>query len=161
VRERVGRDAFWIESWVEPVPELDTVPERGFADRCAALERCHFNIIARMRTVDVIRRKRDGKPLRQDEIEHFVTGVTNRSIPDYQAAALLMAIVLRGMNAEETAQLTDAMVRSGVRVTFDGVDGIPVDKHSTGGVGDKTSLVLAPLAIACGATVPMMSGRGL
>ena len=113
-----------------------------------------------MRTVDVIRRKRDGRPLRRDEIEHFVTGVTNRSIPDYQAAALLMAIVLRGMNAEETAQLTDAMVRSGVRVTFDGIGGIPVDKHSTGGVGDKTS-ILAPLAIACGATVPMMSGRGL
>ena len=72
-----------------------------------------------------------------------------------------MAIVLRGMSAEETAQLTDAMVRSGVRVSFDGIDGIPVDKHSTGGVGDKTSLILAPLAIACGATVPMMSGRGL
>jgi pyrimidine-nucleoside phosphorylase len=114
-----------------------------------------------MRTVDVIRRKRDGGPLRRDEIEHFVTGVTNHTIPDYQAAALLMAIVLRGMNAEETAQLTDAMVRSGVRVSFDGIDGIPVDKHSTGGVGDKTSLILAPLAIACGATVPMMSGRGL
>ena len=114
-----------------------------------------------MRTVDVIRRKRDGRPLRRDEIEHFVAGVTNRTIPDYQAAALLMAIVLRGMNAEETAQLTDAMVRSGVRVTFEGIDGIPVDKHSTGGVGDKTSLILAPLAIACGATVPMMSGRGL
>src|SRR4029078_12261498 len=108
-----------------------------------------------------MRRKKAEKPLRQDEIEHFVTGVTNRSIPDYQAAALLMAIVLRGMNADETAQLTDAMVRSGVRVTFDGIDGIPVDKHSTGGVGDKTSLILAPLAIACGATVPMMSGRGL
>jgi pyrimidine-nucleoside phosphorylase len=114
-----------------------------------------------MRTVDIIRRKRDGGALRRDEIEHFVTGVTNRTIPDYQAAALLMAIVLRGMSADETAQLTDAMVRSGVRVTFDGIDGIPVDKHSTGGVGDKTSLILAPLAIACGATVPMMSGRGL
>src|SRR6185503_14624222 len=144
--------------------ESDTAPEHGVADHCAALERCHFNIIARMRTVDVIRRKRDGKPLRQDEIEHFVTGVTNRTIPDYQAAALLMAIVLRGMNADETAQLTDAMVRSGVRVAFDGIDGspgLPVDKHSTGGVGDKTSLILAPLAMACGATVPMMSGRGL
>jgi pyrimidine-nucleoside phosphorylase len=117
-----------------------------------------------MRTVDVIRRKRDGQPLRRDEIEHFVAGVTDRTIPDYQAAALLMAIVLRGMTADETAQLTDAMVRSGVRVRFDGVEGrpgVPVDKHSTGGVGDKTSLILAPLAIACGATVPMMSGRGL
>ena len=114
-----------------------------------------------MRTVDVIRRKRDGATLRRDEIEFFVSGVTNRTIPDYQAAALLMAIVLRGMTAEETAQLTDAMVRSGVRERFDGVRGVPVDKHSTGGVGDKTSLILAPLAIACGATVPMMSGRGL
>ena len=114
-----------------------------------------------MRTVDVIRRKRDGGVLGRDEIEHFVTGVTNHTIPDYQAAALLMAIVIRGMTPAETAQLTDAMVRSGVRVRFDGVDGIPVDKHSTGGVGDKTSLILAPLAVACGATVPMMSGRGL
>jgi len=114
-----------------------------------------------MRTVDVIRRKRDGEPLRRDEIEHFVAGVTDRTIPDYQTAALLMAIVLRGMTAEETAQLTDAMVRSGVRVRFDGIEGVPVDKHSTGGVGDKTSLILAPLAMACGATVPMMSGRGL
>ena len=93
--------------------------------------------------------------------EHFVAGVTDGTIPDYQAAALLMAIVLRGMSADETAQLTDAMVQSGVRVDFDGHLGIPVDKHSTGGVGDKTSLILAPLAIACGAAVPMMSGRGL
>ena len=100
MRERVDRDAFWIESGVQRVPEFDTAPEHGVADHCAALERCHFNIIARMRTVDVIRRKRDGKPLRQDEIEHFVTGVTNRTIPDYQAAALLMAIVLRGMGLE-------------------------------------------------------------
>ena len=114
-----------------------------------------------MRTVDVIRRKRDGGALRRDEIEHFVAGVTDGAIPDYQAAALLMAIVLRGMSADETAQLTDAMVRSGVRVDFNGLPGVPVDKHSTGGVGDKTSLILAPLAIACGAVVPMMSGRGL
>ena len=114
-----------------------------------------------MRTVDVIRRKRDGGTLRRREIEYFVAGVTDGTIPDYQAAALLMAIVLRGMSADETAQLTDAMVRSGVRVEFDGQSGVPVDKHSTGGVGDKTSLILAPLAVACGAAVPMMSGRGL
>src|SRR4029450_13103089 len=138
---------FWIESLVECVPEPGTAREQRADVRNAALSRCHFNIIARMRTVDVIRRKRDGGPLRRDEIEHFVTGVTNHTIPDYQAAALLMAIVLRGMSAEETALLTDAMVRSGVRVSFEGIDGIPVDKHSTGGAGDKTSLILAALGI--------------
>jgi thymidine phosphorylase len=91
----------------------------------------------------------------------LVGGVTRGTLPDYQAASLLMAILLRGMNGEETAQLTEAMVRSGVRVRFSNLPSIPVDKHSTGGVGDKTSLILAPLAIACGAIVPMMSGRGL
>jgi pyrimidine-nucleoside phosphorylase len=114
-----------------------------------------------MRAVDLIRRKRDGRALDRDQIEYFVSGVTAGTLPDYQVAALLMAIVLRGMTADETAWLTDAMVRSGVRVDYPGVRGVPVDKHSTGGVGDKTSLVLAPLAVACGAVVPMMSGRGL
>ena len=114
-----------------------------------------------MHPVDLIRRKRDGGALDRREIEYIVASVTDGSLPDYQAGALLMAIVLRGMTAEETAALTDAMVRSGVRVEFDSVDGVPVDKHSTGGVGDKTSLILAPLAVACGALVPMMSGRGL
>ena len=114
-----------------------------------------------MRTVDVIRHKRDGGVLSREQVAHFVAGVTDGSLPDYQAAALLMAIVLKGMTPGETALLTDAMVRSGVRITYPGLSGIPVDKHSTGGVGDKTSLVLAPLAVACGAVVPMMSGRGL
>ena len=114
-----------------------------------------------MRAVDVIRKKRDGRALDPDEIEYFVGGVTDGSLPDYQTAALLMAIVLRGMNPAETSRLTDAMVRSGVRMSYPDVPGVPVDKHSTGGVGDKTSLVLAPLAVACGAAVPMMSGRGL
>jgi pyrimidine-nucleoside phosphorylase len=94
-------------------------------------------------------------------IDFFVSGVTAGTLPDYQASALLMAILLRGMSDEETAALTDAMVRSGVRVDYPDLDGIPVDKHSTGGVGDKTSLILAPLAAACGAYVPMLSGRGL
>ena len=114
-----------------------------------------------MRTVDVIRHKRDGGQLSAAQIEHVVAGVTSGALPDYQAGALLMAILLRGMTPDETAQLTDAMVRSGVRVRFRGVAGVPVDKHSTGGVGDKTSLIIAPLVVACGGVVPMMSGRGL
>ena len=114
-----------------------------------------------MQAVDLIRRKRDGGALDRAEIEFFVAGVTEGSLPDYQISALLMAIVLRGMSPAETAWLTDAMVRSGVRMTYPRLDTVAVDKHSTGGVGDKTSLILAPLAVACGAVVPMMSGRGL
>jgi pyrimidine-nucleoside phosphorylase len=115
----------------------------------------------RMRAVDVIRRKRDGGALSAEAIGAFVTGATDASWPDYQIAALLMAIVWRGMSLEEAALLTDAMTRSGVRVDLSGFNTIPVDKHSTGGVGDKLSLVVAPLAAACGALVPMMSGRAL
>src|SRR5499426_2074104 len=114
-----------------------------------------------MRAVDVIMHKREGRALSRDEIRFFVDGVTAGTLPDYQASALLMAIVLRGMSAEETAWLTDAMVHSGVRVDLTDVPGVKVDKHSTGGVGDKTSLILAPLAAACGVCVPMISGRGL
>jgi pyrimidine-nucleoside phosphorylase len=114
-----------------------------------------------MRAVDLIRTKRDGGELDRAALEWFVAGVTDGSLPDYQASALLMAIVLRGMTTRETAALTDAMVRSGVRVEYPGLEHRPVDKHSTGGVGDKTSLILAPLAAACGVPVPMMSGRGL
>ena len=114
-----------------------------------------------MRVVDLIRHKRDGGALERADIEAFVSGVTDGTLPDYQTSALLMAICIRGMTAEETAALTDAMVRSGVRVSYPDLAAVPVDKHSTGGVGDKTSLILAPLAAACGAIVPMMSGRGL
>ena len=114
-----------------------------------------------MRAADIIRNKREGRTLQPPEIDYFIKGVTDGSLPDYQASALLMAIFLRGMTADETAYLTDAMVRSGARMTHPDVPGVPVDKHSTGGVGDKTSLILAPLAVACGAAVPMMSGRGL
>jgi pyrimidine-nucleoside phosphorylase len=114
-----------------------------------------------MRAVDLIRHKRDGGTLERAAIEFFVRGVTDGTIPDYQSAALLMAIFLRGMTDAETASLTTAMVDSGVRVTYPGLTATAVDKHSTGGVGDKTSLVLAPIAAACGAVVPMMSGRGL
>jgi pyrimidine-nucleoside phosphorylase len=114
-----------------------------------------------MRAVDVIRHKRDGHALSQDAIDFFVRGVTDGSIPDYQATALLMAVVWRGMSDEEAAWLTQAMTRSGDRADFSAIPGSKVDKHSTGGVGDKTSLVLAPLAAACGVIVPMMSGRAL
>src|SRR5437867_463116 len=114
-----------------------------------------------MRAVDIIASKRDGRALSLEEIRYFVDGVTAGTLPDYQASALLMAIVLRGMSAEETAWLTDAMVYSGARVNLSDIPGVKVDKPSAGGVGDKTSLILAPLAAACGVPVPMMSGRGL
>jgi pyrimidine-nucleoside phosphorylase len=114
-----------------------------------------------MRAVDLIRQKRDGHALDAAAIDAFVAGVTDGSWADYQTAALLMAIVLRGMTMDEATRLTDAMVRSGEKLDLSEFGATPVDKHSTGGVGDKTSLVLAPLAAACGALVPMMSGRGL
>jgi pyrimidine-nucleoside phosphorylase len=114
-----------------------------------------------MSFVDVITKKRDGRVLSRDDIERFIAGVTASTIPDYQVSALLMAIVLRGMSDEETALLTDAMARSGDRIDLSDVPGAKVGKHSTGGVGDKVSIVLAPLAAACGVVVPKMSGRGL
>jgi pyrimidine-nucleoside phosphorylase len=110
----------------------------------------------------IIIKKRDGGTLTKEEIEFFARGVTDgEGFKDYQAAALLMAIVWRGMTPHETAWLTDAMMRSGDVIDLKDLPGAKVDKHSTGGVGDKVSLILAPLAVACGLTVPMMSGRGL
>ena len=114
-----------------------------------------------MRVVDLIAKKRDGGTLSRDEIELFVNGVTRGTLPDYQASALLMAIVLRGMTIEETSWLTDSIVNSGARVDLSDIPGVKVGKHSTGGVGDKVSIVLAPLAAACGVVMPKMSGRGL
>jgi pyrimidine-nucleoside phosphorylase len=114
-----------------------------------------------MRAVDLIRRKRDGETLDAAAIQAFVAGATDESWPDYQVSAMLMAIVLRGMTTEETADLTDAMTRSGTSLSFRDIGRPLLDKHSTGGVGDKISFVLAPLVAACGGTVPMMSGRGL
>jgi pyrimidine-nucleoside phosphorylase len=113
------------------------------------------------RAIDVIRKKRDGGELSQHEIESLINSYTRGDIPDYQVAAWLMAVVLRGMTRAETASLTDAMLRSGEVLDLSSLPSRKVDKHSTGGVGDKTSLVLAPLAAAAGITVPMISGRGL
>src|SRR3954469_21353745 len=106
-----------------------------------------------MRVVDILRKKRDGGTLNRAEIEAFIHGVTSGSWQDYQTAAMLMAFVLRGMTSEETANLTHAMVHSGQKLDWSDLPGPKVDKHSTGGVGDKTSLILAPLAAACGAIV--------
>jgi pyrimidine-nucleoside phosphorylase len=114
-----------------------------------------------MRAVDVIRTKRDGRPLSREQIEAFVHAATYSSWPEYHLTALLMAIYLNGMTAAETAHLTWAMAESGTRLDLSDLAGPKVDKHSTGGVGDKTSLILGPLAAACGVIVPMMSGRGL
>jgi pyrimidine-nucleoside phosphorylase len=113
------------------------------------------------RAIDVIRKKRDGVEISREDIEGLVNGYTRGEIPDYQVSAWLMAIVLRGMTRGETAALTDAMLRSGEVLDHSSLPARKVDKHSTGGVGDKTSLVLAPLVAAAGIAVPMISGRGL
>jgi pyrimidine-nucleoside phosphorylase len=109
----------------------------------------------------VIAKKRDGRELSRDEIAQLIHGFTHGSIPEYQMAAFAMAVFLRGMTQGETAALTDAMLQSGVWLVWPTRDRAIVDKHSTGGIGDKTSLVLAPLLACCGLAVPMISGRGL
>src|ERR1700732_142551 len=114
-----------------------------------------------MRTVDLIQRKRDGEELAPEEIEFLVEGYTSGDIPDYQMSAFLMATFFSGMSDREVSRLTECMLRSGDTVDLSSIPGVKVDKHSTGGVGDKTSFIVAPLAAAAGVVVPMMSGRAL
>ena len=114
-----------------------------------------------MRTYDIIRKKRDGGELTAEEINAFIKGYVAGEIPDYQAAALCMAIYFRSMTVEETAALTFAIRDSGERLDFSDINGLRVDKHSTGGVGDKTSLIVAPIVASLGVKVAKMSGRGL
>jgi pyrimidine-nucleoside phosphorylase/thymidine phosphorylase len=114
-----------------------------------------------MRTVDLIHRKREGEELSAEEISFLVEGYTRGEIPDYQLSAFLMAVFFKGMTDHEVGALTDCMVRSGQTLDLSSIPGVKVDKHSTGGVGDKTSLICAPLAAAAGVVVPMVSGRAL
>jgi len=114
-----------------------------------------------MRTVDLIQRKRDGKELAPEEIEFLIEGYTSGDIPDYQMSSFLMAVFFSGMSDREVSRLTECMLRSGDTVDLSDIPGVKVDKHSTGGVGDKTSFIVAPLAAAAGVVVPMMSGRAL
>ncbi len=114
-----------------------------------------------MRTVDLIQRKRDGEELSPQEIAALVDGYTRNEIPDYQMSAFLMAVFFSGMSDREVSALTECMIKSGETVDLSAIPGMKVDKHSTGGVGDKTSLISAPLAAAAGVVVPMISGRGL
>lgn len=114
-----------------------------------------------MRMVDIIEKKRDGKELSTEEIQFFIKGYTEGTIPDYQVASLLMAIYFQDMTERERTDLTMAMVESGDTIDLSAIEGIKCDKHSTGGVGDKVTICLSPMVASCGVPVAKMSGRGL
>lgn len=114
-----------------------------------------------MNTIDIINKKKNKNALTKEEIYFIVNGFTNKKIPDYQMSSLLMAIVINGMNEQEITNLTEVMMNSGDIIDLSSIQGVKLDKHSTGGVGDKTSLVLGPIVAACGGIVAKMSGRGL
>src|SRR5579872_4826485 len=157
LRIRPRRDNFFSERWGAETSTHHRTPAGGIPPPVTS-----STIPAHtFRAIDVIRAKRDGKELSRDEIEGLIGAYTRGEIPDYQVSAWLMAVVLRGMSRAETAALTDAMLHSGEVLDLSALRARKVDKHSTGGVGDKTSLVLAPLAAAAGIAVPMISGRGL
>ena len=131
---------------------------RSVPDFCGTL---FLSTEVKMRAVDYIIKKRNGEKLQEQDIKELILGYVSGDIPDYQISAFLMAVFFQGLDFEETWQLTNAMIASGIRFDFPEIEGIKVDKHSTGGVGDKVSLLLAPIAAACGCKIPMMSGRGL
>ncbi len=118
-------------------------------------------IYSKMRTVDLIHRKRDGEELSPEELSFLIDGYTRGEIPDYQLSAFLMAVFFAGMSDREVSAMTESMVNSGSQVDLSAIPGVKVDKHSTGGVGDKTSLISSPIAAAAGVVVPMVSGRAL
>ena len=146
------------------IPTAKYIPARFAGLRVDASESgCYArrSLPNRMRAVDLIRKKRDSGELSREEIQFLVSGYTRNEIPDYQMAAWLMAVWIRGLNRAEIAALTEVMLHSGEVVDHSEIPGKKVDKHSTGGIGDKTSLILAPIVAAGGLTVPMISGRGL
>ena len=114
-----------------------------------------------MGILEIIEQKRDGVELSKEQLSYFIDAYTNGEIPDYQASALLMAIYINGLSDVETGFLTESMLHSGTVLDFSNISGTKVDKHSTGGVGDKPSLIIAPICAAVGVNVPMIAGRGL
>ena len=114
-----------------------------------------------MRIYDIIEKKTRHQELTREELQFFIEGLCSGKLPDYQASALIMAIFLNGMTAQETADLTAVMADSGEQMDLSAIEGIKVDKHSTGGIGDKTTLIIGPIIVACGGKMAKMSGRGL